>query len=481
MKLKRASAQGSASEPSERAQRVAEHLSAAVRIPTVAPDGPREMTEDESATFAALHALLRETYPAVFAACELDHVGRAGLLMRLPGETAERPLMLMAHQDVVPVPQDWQAEGWEHPPFDGVIADGRVHGRGTLDDKGALVVMLEALEELLAGGWSPARDVWLLMGGDEEQHGASAVAAVDLLRERGVEPWMVLDEGGAVASEAFPGLKQPMAVVGASEKGIATLSLTVEGLGGHASTPPRQSAPGILARALAAVEDNPFPVSLHDVSVEMFEGVAPQLRGPMRAVLGRAGRLRGPLARVLPRLGPEMAAMVRTTAAITMLEGSPAQNVLATRATATLNCRIAVGSTVVATIAHLEQAIGDERVQVDVVESSEPSPVSPTGLDPRWLAIGDAVEASYPGTVTVPYVMMAASDARHVAAIAPAVYRFSPLAMDKKQREAIHGPNEYVEIASLERGVDFYRALLTGSALGPAGLATDCSRRRAVP
>ncbi|WP_061961540.1 M20/M25/M40 family metallo-hydrolase [Demequina flava] len=465
MKRKRASARQTPPAPSERARRIAEHLATVVRIPTIAPDSPRALTDEEEETFASHRAALRDLYPGVFAAAETEQVGRAGLLMRVPGATSERPIVLMAHQDVVPVPEEWEAEGWEHAPFDGVIAEGRVHGRGTLDDKGALIVLLEALEELLAEGWSPARDVWLLFGGDEEQHGASAVEAVALLEERGVEPWFVLDEGGAVASGAFPGLTTPMAAIGASEKGILTLELIVEGLGGHASMPPRQSAPGILARALTEVEDNPFPVSMHDISVEMFEGVAPHLKGPMRAVLSRAERLRGPLARVLPRLGAELAAMVRTTAAITMLEGSPAQNVLATRAKATLNCRIAVGSTVAETVAHLEEAIDDERVKVLIVESSEPSPVSPTGDDVRWTALVDAVGASYPDAVTVPYVMMAASDARHVARIAPAVYRFSPLAMDKKQREAIHGPNENVEIASLERGVDFYRALLTGPVL----------------
>ncbi|WP_062071241.1 M20/M25/M40 family metallo-hydrolase [Demequina sediminicola] len=468
MRLKRASAPSSdhaTDTLSPRATRVAEHLSTLVQIPTVAPASARPLTDDEEAIFTRHRATMRELYPHVFEAGEESLTGRAGLLLHLPGASDERPIVLMAHQDVVPVPEDWAAEGWEYPPFDGVIADGRVHGRGTLDDKGALVVMLDALEELLSEGWTPPRDVWLLMGGDEEQHGASAIAAVELLEERGVEPWFVLDEGGAVASQALPGLKKPLAAIGASEKGIITAELSVESLGGHASTPPRESAPGVLARALVAIEENPFPVSLHDISVEMFEDVAPHLPIPMRTVLGRAGKIRGPLARVMPRMGAELAAMVRTTAAITMLQGSPAQNVLATQAKATLNCRIAVGSSVAETLAHLESVIDDDRVTITVLEGSEPSPVSPTRDDVRWHALVDAVAASYPEAVTVPYVMMAASDARHVARIAPATYRFSPLAMDKTQREAIHGPNETVEITSLERGVNFYRALLTGPAL----------------
>ncbi|MFV0633346.1 M20/M25/M40 family metallo-hydrolase [Demequina sp.] len=465
MKWRRASA-GQNPPDHEVAQSAADHLAQAIRVATVTPPaGP--LSEADQATFDALRAMLEAAYSQVFDVATVETVGRAGLLMRIPGAVAERPVVLMAHQDVVPVPADWRAEGWEHAPFDGVIADGWVHGRGALDDKGALVVLLEALDALLAEGWRPARDLYVLLGADEEQHGASAVAAVDLLESRGVEPWLVLDEGGAVAVDAFPGLKAPMAVIGASEKGIATIELSVTADGGHASTPPRQSAPGILAAALVAVESHPFPGALHPLSIEMFETVAPHLRGPMRLALSRARSLSGVLVRLLPRLGPELAAMVRTTAAITMLEGSPAQNVLATRAVATVNCRIAVGSSVAKAVDHLTRVIADPRVAVSVVESSEPSPVSPTGEDERWQALVAAVGESYPDAVAVPYVMLAASDARHVARIAPAVYRFAPLRMDRAQRAAIHGPNERVAIESLGRGVAFYRALLTGDALGP--------------
>jgi len=446
----------------------ADHLSRLVRIATVSPEGRVDLTEVEREVFGQLHTALEELYPRTFAAADRDTVGRAGILLRLAGASAKRPVVMMAHQDVVPVPQDWAAEGWEHPPFDGVISDGRVHGRGTLDDKGALVCLLDAVESLLAEGWTPARDLYLLFGGDEESYGDSAIAATALLESRGVEPWLVLDEGGAVATGAFPGLSKEMAVIGAAEKGLVTVVLTVDGSGGHASTPPRRSAPGILAQALVAIEKHPFPAHLHDISVEMFEGVAPHLRGPLKPLLSRAESMRSALARMLPRLGAEMAAMVRTTSAITQLSGGPARNVLATSASATINMRIAVGTTTDEAIAHLRKTIGDKRVRFDVVEADEPSRVSPTGDDERFAAVAAAVAASYPDAVTVPYVMMAASDGRHLARISPAVYRFSPLRMDKAQREAIHGPNENVEISALGAGVEFYRRLFTGSALGPA-------------
>ncbi|WP_062292906.1 M20/M25/M40 family metallo-hydrolase [Demequina phytophila] len=442
----------------------AERLAALIRIPTVTPRDAGPHDEATAASFTALHDALRAFYPRTFGHA-VETVGRAGLLIRIPGKDDERPLVLMAHQDVVPVPRDWAAEGWEHEPFAGVIADGWVHGRGALDDKGALTVMLEAVESLLAEGRTPPHDLYLLMGADEESYGDCAITAASLLAERGVTPWMVLDEGGAVATGAFPGLDGEAAVIGVSEKGIVDLRLTVEGLGGHASTPPRESAPGILARALARIEAHPHPVAVNDVSVEMLELVGGRLKGPLGALLRRASSLRGVLARVMPRLSPELAAMVRTTVAITQLEGSPAHNVLATRATAVLNLRVAIGSSVSEAVEHVRRTVDDARVAIAVEVPSEPSPVSPRGDDARWASLVEAVAVSYPDALTLPYVMLAASDSRHLAPAAGATYRFAPLRMSKAQREAVHGPNEKVEVESLGRGVVFYRALLTSERL----------------
>ncbi len=448
------------------AQEIAERLAALIRIPTVTYASTSEATAAEQAVFARYREALASCYPRLFGAADLEIVGRGGLLLRLTGASAAgvggKPVMLMAHQDVVPTHEDWERDGWAHPPYAGVIEDGVVFGRGALDDKGPMVVMLEAVESLLGEGWAPARDLYVLMGADEESHGACAVAARELLQARGIELDFVLDEGGAIALEAFPGVEREVAVVGASEKGIAVIRVGVSAEGGHASMPPAHTAVGILARALMRVESNPFPASLHDVSVEMFETLAPHMGGVLGRLLGRARLLRPFLAPALARRSPEMAALVRTTVAITQLSGSPAHNVLATRASAILNCRIAVGSSVAATRAYLEHVIGDDRVKVEVLEASEPSPVSPRGEDPRWLAIREAVAISYPDAVPVPYIMLAASDARHLAPIAPAAYRFAPLRMTARQRAAIHGIDERVEVASLRQGVTFHRALLLG-------------------
>lgn len=483
------------SQPGEqdRAAELAARLAAMVRERTVAAGSAEIEDDDAAAPFHRLRALLETTYPAVFAAAEVEEVARHGLLLRIAGTggssdagiTGLGPCVLMAHQDVVPAPeQDWADAGWSHPPFDGVVATGAdgeltVHGRGTLDDKGALLVLLEAVESLLAGGWRPGHDLYLLLGADEEREGVCAQEAASLLEERGVRPVLVLDEGGAVVVGAFPGVNEPVAVVGVAEKGYATLEISVSAdprSAGHASTPPRRGAAAGLGRAMNALERNPHPGVVDDVAVTLLETVAPLLTGPLRDVASRAGSLRPVLARLLPRLGGELAAMVRTTTCVTQLTGSSASNVIAARASAVVSMRVATTQSVAEAVAHVERVVqravhgrlgglrrrrrGVLTASVVVVSASEPSPPSP--MDERWERVSAAIARAYPDAVAAPYTMLAGSDSRFLVPLSEAVYRFAPLAMTARQRAGIHGVDEHVTADSLVRGVTFYRALLLG-------------------
>ena len=455
---------------SQDAPTLAGRLSQLVEVPTVTPPDGGPLTSETAQVFDDFQALLRRLYPTVFSTAEVIPVGRAGLLLRLAGTgdgtgaTALGPLLLMAHQDVVPAPTDgWEAAGWTHPPFAGVVSDGEdgltVYGRGTLDDKGALLVLLEAVEDLLNDGWHPHHDLYLSLGGDEESDGPSAVAAIAELGRRGVKPVLVVDEGGAVTTGVVPGLTRQVAVVGVAEKGVVNLEVSVSAdprKPAHGSTPPRRSPTAGLGRALAALECNPHPAVLDDIAVQMFTELAPYVSGPLKALLGRADQLRPVLARVFPFVNAELAAMVRTTTAATMLTGSSAPNVLASRATAIVNMRVATSSTVADATRHVEtvvhRAVGSAlAVEVRVLEGHEPTPASP--FDERWDAIRHAIAAAYPDALTVPYTMLGASDSRHAARIAPAA-----------QRASVHGVDERVTADSLVKGVRFYRALLDGIA-----------------
>lgn len=424
-----------------------------IRLPTVSA----ELDVRGAEPFEDFVTLLAELYPLVHERLDLERITEFGLVFRWNGASASaQPIVLMAHYDVVPVDE---SDAWTHPPFEGRVEDGWVYGRGALDDKGPLLVILEAVENLLEAGFSPARDVYLSFGGNEETYGAAAASIAATLRARGIVPWLVLDEGGAVVDAPLPFAVGDAAMVGVGEKGVATLRLSARGDGGHASAPPRITAVGRIARAIDRLDAGTFPTRTPVAITRMLSLFANKTRGRDQTILRTLATFPALTARIFAAMGGEPAALVRTTVAATMQHGGTAANVLPSQASATLNLRIALGETVAGTVRRVKRRIRDPLVEVTIVESSEPSPESPTDNE-QFALIVDAVKESYPDAATVPYVMMAATDSRHFHRFSPAVYRFAPLRMSNAQRASIHGVDERVEIASLARGEVFHRALL---------------------
>lgn len=431
-------------------QRAVAKLQAAIRIPTVAH--PDHM---DAKTFKDFHAQLRKDFALLHKQLELIPIGDHGLLFHWAGESAERPVVLMAHQDVVPVEGDWQ-----YPGFSGEIAEGQIWGRGTLDDKGCLIAICEAVERHLEEGFVPAQDVWLSFGANEEISGTDAVAAVTELRRRDIRPWFVIDEGGAIAHDAFPTVSPPLGVIGVSEKGTAHVELIVEDRGGHASMPSKWGPTARLARAIVRLEQHPFPANVPGPTLEMIERLANHASALLRPVLANATRLSPVIDRALVAAGPESAAMVRTTTTVTTLSGSPANNVIASKASAGVNVRIMVGETVEQVLAHLRKVIKDKAVQVELISGSEPSPISPYENDPAFTSITSTIEEVFPDAVATPYVMMAATDSRFFTQICERVYRFAPFRMTKQQREAIHSYDERIGVEDFLAGIDWYYRFL---------------------
>jgi carboxypeptidase PM20D1 len=425
-----------------------------IQLPTVSA----ELERRGMAPFDAFIALLTDLYPRVHEHLTLERHTDLGLLYRWRGRTAADPVVLMAHFDVVPVDE---SDDWTYPPFDGRIADGHVYGRGALDDKGPLIAVIEAVENLLATGFVPARDVYLSFGGNEETFGDAARATAESLRTRGITPSLVIDEGGAVVDAPLPFVQGQVAMVGVGEKGVLTLLLSARGTGGHASAPPPLTAVRRIARAVDSLAPTMFRPLAPAAIRRMLSLLADRTSGVPRLLYRMLAAVPPVTARVFAAMGGEPAALVRTTVAATMQSGGTASNVLPSQASATINLRIALGETVEGTVARVIRRINDPEVEVTVLEGDDPSPESPTD-NPAFALIARAVSASYPEAATVPYVMMQASDSRHYHRYAPSVYRFAPIAMSAAQRASIHGVDERVEIDALVRGEVFHRALITG-------------------
>ena len=434
------------------ADAAAARLGELIRIPTVSS---RDRALVDGAAFARFRERLAELYPHTHRVLEREVLGDGALLYRWRGGTDRPPLVLMAHHDVVPV----TGQAWSRDPFSGLVEDGWVHGRGAVDDKGSLVAVLEAVESLAAAGHVPARDVYVFSGDDEEVAGVGAQLAVQVFRDRGITPWAVVDEGGAVVSGVFPGVPGPIAVVGLAEKGLLGVDLVTSDPGGHASSPTPDGAPARLARAVLRLDASPFPARLHDVVLGMVDAAGRHAPGAHRALFAHARALRPLLATALARASREANALVRTTVAVTELEGSSAQNVLATRARAHLDIRIALGETVQSTVERLRRVVADPSVDVRVTGGNDPSPVSRTDTE-AYAALGAAVRAVYPEAVVAPYLMVQASDARHFAQVSDAVYRFMPFDLSRGELDALHAADERISVAALHRGAVFFRHLI---------------------
>ncbi|WP_144876842.1 M20/M25/M40 family metallo-hydrolase [Microbacterium sp. 1.5R] len=433
---------------------IADRLSRMIQLPTVSA----ELDERGMQPFDDFVALIAELYPRTHEVLTLERHTDLGLLFhwRGAGGRGEDPVVLMAHYDVVPVDE---TDDWTHPPFAGVIADGIVYGRGALDDKGPLVVVLDAVENLLADGFTPARDVYLSFGGNEETFGRAAEEIALVLRDRGLVPWLVIDEGGAVVEAPLPFVPGRAAMIGVGEKGVMTITLSARGDGGHASAPPSLTAVRRVARAVDRLGPSTFRPRVSTAVARMLTRFAAETPGPARHLLRLLGAAPWLTGRVFAALGGEAAALVRTTVAPTMQSGGTAANVLPSQASATVNLRIALGETTQQAVWRVRRRIRDPLVTVRVVDASEPSPESAVG-NAQFALLAEALSVSHPGIPAVPYVMMAATDSRHLHRFAPAVYRFAPLEMSNAQRASIHGVDEHVEIAALERGERFHRALL---------------------
>ncbi|GEK81111.1 M20/M25/M40 family metallo-hydrolase [Agrococcus baldri] len=423
-----------------------DHLIALVRVPT-----------ETAEQLPAFGAALRERFPLLFAELEVEQVG-ATLLTRWPGRDASgAPALLMAHQDVVPAPP----AGWTHPPYSGHRDETHIWGRGTLDDKGSLVGICVAVEALLAAGFVPARDVWLLFGHDEETMGTGAESAIAELERRGVRPAWALDEGGAIIEPPIPGVERDVAVVGVAEKGFANVRMRVAQEGGHASTPPALPATSRLARAIRRLDFATWPRSLPEPALRMLELLGAEAGGAQGAVLRRVRRARPLVERILARQD-ETRAMLATTAVVTQLSGAAAANALAEEAVAVVNARIALDSSVDETLAFMRRAIADDAVELTVLHGHGPSPESPVG-GAGWDDVEAAIARLRPDVLPVPYVMLGGTDGRHAHRITDRVYRFAPFEMTRAERLTLHARDERIRTDTWLAGCRWYVDLIETS------------------
>ncbi len=414
-----------------------------------------ESEKEDDAEFEKLVELLPQLYPEVFKACSFERFSGRALLFKWEGKKHEKPTVLMAHFDVVPVEED----KWEKPPFEGIIEDSVLWGRGTLDTKVTFNGVLYAANHLIAQGFVPENDIYLAFSGSEEINGNGAVNIVDYFEEKGIEPGIVVDEGGAVVENVFPGVKDPCGLIGIAEKGMMNVTFSVSSGGGHASAPKPHTPIGVLAKACCDIENNPFPMHVTKPAAEMFDTLGRNSTFLYKIIFANLGIFKGILNSLAKKSGGEMNALLRTTVAFTQASGSLAPNVIPPVASMTANLRLNPADTVESAEKRLKKLVNNENIKLSVNKGTNPSRVSLTEGE-AWEKVSAAVANTWPGCIVSPYLMVQCSDSRHYGRISDKVYRFSALAMSSEERKTIHGNDERIRIDAINKAVEFYIRLI---------------------
>ena len=438
-----------APEADDKAMLLAQKLSKMIQYDTTS-----HANVHEEEKFLGFHKVLEELFPLVHEKLERTVID-GNLLYYWKGKSSEKPILLMSHQDVVP------AEGeWLHEPFSGDIADGKVWGRGASDTKCSVMAFFEAVEELLREGYTPDCDVYLASSCTEEWAGDGAPKIVEELKRRGVELFIVCDEGGGIISEPIGGIKGNFAMVGVFEKGKADVKFTARSTGGHASAPAKNTPIARLAAFVNEVEiHTPFKRKFLPEVSAMFARLAPYAPFGLKLVMGNLWLFAPIMKPVLGRISAQAGAMLQTTIAFTMQSGSDAYNVLPQEATLGANMRFIPHQGEKESLEIIKALAAKHSLETEIVHSNDyTEPVDINGE--AFKLVEKVIGETFPGLPVSPYVMTGATDAQFYQPICPSCIRFAPVIYGPEQMKGMHGLNENIEYNCLPGAVSFYQNLI---------------------
>ena len=434
----------------DKAALYAESFAKLIKVPTV--------TGVDRKSFAAFRKVLAEEFPAVYSACEVIMPGgdaSDALMFKWKGKASSRPLVLMAHQDVVPAEGDWK-----YPPFSGTIADGKVWGRGTMDCKNTLFCTMRSVNELIEEGFTPEQDVYLCYSDSEETSGPGAVHCRDWLSSHGVRPAVAVDEGGAIVEQAFPGMTKPFAMIGIIEKGYCDVKFVARSKGGHSSSPPSGTPFARLAAFMNYCETHTvFKPHMDPAALAMLKGMSSGLTGALAFVTKHAELFKPLIVSVLPKLTPFGKALLGTTMTFTMAQGSAAPNVIPQEAYVVANLRFAPGDDSKVCLEKLRRIAEKYDIETHPMECRDASPmVDVDSADYKYFA--ETMARVFPDCGTAPYLIFGGTDCRTMQTITPCALRCTPCKLSPEQLDSMHAVNENIDISSIVGGVKFFKTYI---------------------
>lgn len=442
--------------PFELTENILNKFRKAIRIRTITHSNYEQNDLNE---FKKIHTFIGQNYPVLADNLEIQSLSEYSIIIKWPGKQKElKPVLLLSHFDVVPVIE----KNWSVPPFDAVEIDDYIWGRGTLDTKNTLTGILEAAELLIGQDYCPERSIYFAFGGDEETQGTKGAGSInEYFKKNNIEFEWLLDEGGVVAEKSLAIVKEPMALVGISEKGFTNIRISCEGRGGHSSMPPQHTAAGVLSMAVRQIERNPFPAKITPGISSFIYSIIPYVSFPIAIVLANH-KLFSPVIKNLFLKTPSSAALLRTTQAVTILSCGTKENVLPSYGEAIINIRILPGETVNSILKRIKSVLKTYDVTVEIADPADSNdPIDESSLESEgFWQIKKTIAAIFPHAVTVPYMMTGATDSKHYKDVCKDIYRFSPMLLNMDEISLIHSADERISLKNYENTIKFYMTLM---------------------
>lgn len=429
-----------------------QHFIESIRFKTISYN---DTIPPDSAQFKGFHNYLKKTYPLIHEKLELEKVAGYSLLYKWTGkDNAANPVILMAHMDVVPIEPGTESL-WYVNPFEGIIKKDTIWGRGTTDDKMNVISIMEAVEKLLRENFQPERTIYLSFGHDEEIGGKGAIAIASLLESRKIKAELVLDEGGIITQDKVPGISQPVALIGTSEKGYLSLELSVSKNGGHSSMPAKETAIDIISKAIVRLRENPLKAKFSRSTNDFLNYIGPEQPFLEKIIFANRWLFKGTIIGIYED-SPGGNAMVRTTIAPTIIISGMKDNVIPTIAKATINFRLLPGDTMESVTEKVISIIDDERIKISQLSfGNNPSAIAP--IDGYGFKLVEtAVRKSFSTTLVAPFLMIGATDSRHFDKVSSQIIKFSPM----RDPIGYHGINERISVKGYQDGIWFFEQLI---------------------
>lgn len=397
---------------------------------------------------------VKEMYPLVFSKCEFTQTEEYAIKLKLKGKSSDKPTVLMAHYDVVPV-----TDGWQYDPFLGEVVEDSIYGRGAADTKCTMVCALRALENALKNGYVPNNDLYLCFGSNEEVFGDSQIKIVEKMKEEGIKPALVFDEGGGITKNAFPGVKEDTAFLGVVEKGMCNIKLLIDGNGGHSSTPKKNGPTIQLSKALIKLEKNLMKPQFTKASREMINIMGRHSSFGLKIIFANMWLFKGLLKKIFMNASADTRALLSSTFAFTLIKGGNQTNVIPNHVEANINVRIAPFNDVDEVVKHIKKVINNDNIKIEVSDVNKMYKECDFNLE-GYEKIKKTVYKTYENIVVAPFIMLGGTDARHYNEISDCVIRFSPIIFTNEERKGVHGLDEKLKVESLKKGLEFYENLL---------------------